>query len=100
MLKVRAQNPCFAPQAAQRVLKTPPGVFALLREHEGEAVACVHNVSREAIDVELDISGTALAQAHGLHDLIGGKSVAGGNLLRLRLEAYQSAWLASENRQG
>ena len=101
MLAARARHASFSPHVSQRVLNTPAGVFALLREDgSGRAVACVHNVCAEALGVELDLSGTTLAEAERVRDLIANRAFPAGNPLKLRLEPYESVWLTDQGGEG
>ena len=95
LLQIRAEQAGFSPQASQRVVESQSDVFVLLRQPAGfgQAVLCVQNVSRDRTEAQLDLSGTSLASAPVLRDLINGREVAGGKSLSLVLEPYESAWL-------
>jgi sucrose phosphorylase len=95
LLQIRAEQAGFSPQASQRVVESQSGVFVLLRQPAAmeQAVLCVQNVSRDRTEAQLDLSGTSLASAPVLRDLINGREVAGGKSLSLVLEPYESAWL-------
>jgi hypothetical protein len=43
-----------------------------------------------------DLSGTPLASAPGLRDLIGGKRIAGGMSVIVDLEPYETVWLSAQ----
>ena len=60
-----------------------------------KAVLCVHNVSRERLEAVIELAGTSLASASGLHDLISGREVPGGKSLSVRLEPYEFVWLTN-----
>ncbi|MHA3025689.1 sugar phosphorylase [Chromohalobacter israelensis] len=58
-LKLRAQEPCFHPQAAQRIVTTPPTLFAVQRGplDDGRRLLAIYNVTdkRQPLEVaELD----------------------------------------------
>ncbi len=95
MLQARASQPCFAPAISQRVLPASDGALAIMRGAPGEreALACIHNVCAQAVEVELDLSDSSLGEARRLRDLIGGREVPGGARLRLTLQPYESLWL-------
>ena len=99
LLKIRAGHACFSPQASQHVLGSRSDAFVLLRESPGmeQAVLCVHNVSRDRYEAQVDLSGTPLASAPGLHDLISSREVPGGKTLSVVLEPYESVWLTSQD---
>ncbi|SHE36420.1 sucrose phosphorylase [Modicisalibacter ilicicola DSM 19980] len=54
-LALRAGEPCFHPEAAQRVLDTAPGVFAIQRGPlpGGRRLLAIHNISSERQPLEL-----------------------------------------------
>ncbi len=97
LLKIRAGHACFSPHASQRVLASQSGAFALLRESSGmgPAVLCVHNVSPKRKESQLDLSGTFLASASELQDLISGRQVPAGKSISLTLAPYESVWLTN-----
>ena len=58
-LNIRANEPCFHPEAAQRVLDTPPGIFAIERGPlpNGRRLMAIYNISdtRQPLEIgELD----------------------------------------------
>jgi len=95
LLAIRTENPCFSPRAVQRVLESPSGVFALVRELPGtrQSVLCIHNVSYHKEEIKLDISNTGLVTSPELHDLITGRQMTGGEILALTMAPYESLWL-------
>lgn len=77
LLRLRRSQPAFDPANPQRVLDVHPSVFAL----ERAPLLALHNLSAEAVDVDLP-AGT-------WHDLISG----GDYLRRVELRPYQILWL-------
>ncbi len=98
LLRIRTQQACFSPQASQKILDGSGKAFVLLRESAGmeKAILCVHNVSRERVEAELQLpDGISLASGSTLRDLIDGREVAGGKSVSVRLEPYESVWLTN-----
>ncbi len=97
LLEVRGREPCFSPQAFQRVLTSPPGCFVLLREERSsrDSMLCVHNVTRSHQRADLDVAGTALAAAPHVRDLITGRPSPGGAQITVELAPYESVWLTN-----
>lgn len=54
-LNIRANEPCFHPEAPQRVLETPPGIFAIERGPlaNGRRLLAIYNISdkRQPLDI-------------------------------------------------
>ncbi|WP_110602992.1 sugar phosphorylase [Salinicola lusitanus] len=55
-LNIRANEPCFHPEAAQRVLDTPPGIFAIERGPlaNGRRLLAIYNISDTRQPLEID----------------------------------------------
>ncbi|KAA0017559.1 sugar phosphorylase [Salinicola corii] len=55
-LNIRANEPCFHPEAAQRVLDTPPGIFAVERGPlaNGRRLLAIYNISDTRQPLEID----------------------------------------------
>ncbi|WP_110709525.1 sugar phosphorylase [Salinicola sp. CR57] len=55
-LNIRANEPCFHPEAAQRVLDTPPGIFAIERGplSNGRRLLAIYNISDTRQPLEID----------------------------------------------
>ncbi|GHB25256.1 sugar phosphorylase [Salinicola rhizosphaerae] len=55
-LNIRANEPCFHPEAAQRVLDTPPGIFAIERGplENGRRLLAIYNISDKRQPLEID----------------------------------------------
>ncbi|MAM57651.1 MAG: alpha-amylase [Salinicola sp.] len=55
-LNIRANEPCFHPEAAQRVVDTPPGIFAIERGPlaNGRRLLAIYNISdtRQPLEIE------------------------------------------------
>jgi len=93
-ISLRTAEPAFHPRAAQRVLDTPPALFALERvARDGRsAVVCVHNVSGRP--QTFSAAGLAL-QGHKSVDLVGGQvhEVGPDGAVEVDLPGYGVAWL-------
>jgi maltose alpha-D-glucosyltransferase/alpha-amylase len=55
-IALRKQHPVFALGSFEGLRSGNPRVLAHIRKHEEEIVLCVHNLSRSAQPVELDLS--------------------------------------------
>jgi maltose alpha-D-glucosyltransferase/alpha-amylase len=55
MLAIRAQHPALSLGAFHDLGGSNPAVMSYLREHDGDAMLCVHNLSRFPQPVELDL---------------------------------------------
>ncbi len=95
LLTVRGDHRAFSPHGTQRALESGKTVFSLVREDADakESVLCVHNVSAEPQQVNLNISDTSLAPSSLLRDLIDGGRFEAGESLSLALAPYQTLWL-------
>jgi len=83
LLRLRAGQPAFHPDAPQRVIDAGPACFAVEREaRDGQKLLAVSNCTARAVEVSLPGSWT--------RDLVMGVAVSGS---RLKLEPYQTAWL-------
>ncbi len=60
LLKVRRARVAFHPSGTQEILDTDPAVVAIKREHAGQAVYCIHNVSAAPLALTLPSAGTDL----------------------------------------
>ena len=79
-LRLRGEHPAFSPEAAQKVMKLDPRVFALERTAADEAVTVLINVSGEDVTLEGAFAGRDL-----LGDAPTGHTV--------RLHPYQCLWI-------
>jgi sucrose phosphorylase len=97
LLRARSGCACFAPDVPQRVVECLPSAFAILREQAdtGRAVLCVHNVTPERASIQLNLKGSALAQAAELRDMITGKALPSGDPLAVDLTRYETLWLGN-----
>jgi sucrose phosphorylase len=60
LLHARTTEPAFHPYGQQQVLALHPAVFALQREHDGQSILCLHNVSSRPVTVMLPFPGLDL----------------------------------------
>ncbi len=96
LLRRRSQHPSFHPEAPQIILNLGPDVFALVRSSRDglERVVCVHNVTRDFVELDTapimeHLSGYQIGK-----DLITGSPI--GETLQsqtLQLGAYKCLWL-------
>ena len=103
-LRSRASSPAFHPSASQRIMETPPEVFAVLRgerdaagDESDERVLCLVNVSEEEAEVSFTDADLGLGEEKGFRDLVSGDYVFPsrdhGNRVSLELEPYEVLWL-------
>jgi sucrose phosphorylase len=110
LLKARAASPAFDPHGEQQVAHEVcrEAVFALWRISPGgnERVLCLHNVSRQPQQVELNLwpkaRYTRTSQEEnvtGLADLVSGRRLEAplGPTLKIALAPYQVSWLKVES---
>src|SRR6202012_1158088 len=55
-IALRKEHPVFGFGTYEPIMTSNPRIFALIRRFEGDVVLCVHNLSRNAQAVELDLS--------------------------------------------
>ncbi|MBN1518181.1 hypothetical protein JXA32_16585 [Candidatus Sumerlaeota bacterium] len=91
LLRIRAKQPAFHPDARQEILETGPRLFAVLRRPDEQAILAVHNVSAEDQVIELPIGF-----AGDWTDLFTGESLALG--AQASIPAHQFQWFAAKTR--
>jgi sucrose phosphorylase len=99
LLIKRAASSAFHPAGGQRVIRCHQGIFALTRSSVdgSNRVLCLHNVSNENLDANIDLRTSALAPANKLVDLISGEiSSITAKRIEISLEPYQFRWLQAE----
>jgi glycosidase len=90
LLKARAGHRAFDPYAQQHILDLNPAIFAILRGENGkDRVMCLHNVSRTAQAVRLNLDRFSKRNAV---DMLSGK-IHPGSEISLQIEPYQTVWL-------
>ena len=89
LLKARRAEPCFHPDAPQRVLDLGPSMLAIERRHGERRVLALHNLTREP----LPLDPATLPIASRARDLISGECCSPD---ALTLQPYQVAWLLTE----
>ena len=80
LLQLRTAEKAFHPVGEQTILDLHPSVFAVLREHQGETILCVHNVTNQPIAIDLPLAGV---------DLLTGTAVS----QQSTLAPYQVQWI-------
>jgi sucrose phosphorylase len=110
LLKARAASPAFHPYGEQRLAPEVcrEALFALWRiaPDGNERVVCLHNVSRQPQQVQLNLWPKArytrtapLEKVTGLTDLVNGQwlEAPSGPTLKIDLAPYQVSWLKLES---
>lgn len=98
LLKIRAAHSAFAPYGEQHVLDCNDGVFALLRCGASEQdILCLHNVTAQAQQIEVNLSKTTLASSLNLRDLISNKIFGTERPFSISMQPYQTIWLFAEH---
>ncbi|MFC5452813.1 alpha-amylase family glycosyl hydrolase [Paenibacillus aestuarii] len=91
LIEARSAEPCFHPNASQRVLKCDDRLFTLVRtSSQGEEVLVVVNITNDLIQVPLQ---TSWAYGDRVVDLISGQTLEIEDVLQLHLEPYQVMWI-------
>ena len=80
LLRLRTAEKAFHPVGEQKILDLHPALFAVLRTYQKEALLCLHNVSPQAVTVDLPLTGK---------DLVSGTAVPE----KLTLSPYQIVWI-------
>ncbi len=92
LIRKRAHEPAFHPDAPQELVESGEELFVLVRRPEkGRSITCVHNVTGRRQEVRLKELGPALSRRKKVWDCIGGEKV--GPVVHL--EPYQCCWLAT-----
>jgi sucrose phosphorylase len=97
LLKARAAHSAFHPNGGQQIIAGNPALFPLLRTSpdESERVLCLHNITDQPQQFELDLSLFVLDG--NLQDVVNGELVAAkGQMLKLILAPYEVRWLLAE----
>lgn len=95
LLHARAAHPAFDPYGTMRILAVNSSIFAVLRiDSHGGSVLCLHNVSHQPQNAELNLQGVFGGESHGIVDLITDHRFSVTEALHLT--PYQSLWLTSK----
>jgi sucrose phosphorylase len=86
LIKIRAAQPAFHPNATFEILELDPGVFAIKRACEEQTVYAATNVSSQPISVSL----AGKAASHELRDLLSHEKFSSRSF---KLKPYQTVWL-------
>ena len=90
-------NPAFHPYGAQEILSIQPSVFALLRTSlDGNIrTLCLNNVSRQNLEIVVDLKPLSLADATSLTDILSQeKFSATDHQLKIKFAPYEIIWLS------
>jgi sucrose phosphorylase len=97
LLKARKNNPAFHPFGEQEILSVHPSVFALLRTSldQETKTLCLHNVTRQKLNISLDLEGLALDKITTLTDILSQKEFpAKSQHLEIELAPFEVLWLS------
>jgi sucrose phosphorylase len=99
-LRLRRMRPAFHPDAPQRVLALPDGLFGFMRtSREGnEQLLSLSNLQSSARQINIE---RAFPEFSGQvwTELIEGREIDGSAVTRLRLAPYQTLWLLNSSNQ-
>ncbi len=97
LIAIRTGEPAFHPNGPMHVLTIAPGIFAFVRvaPDRSSRILCLHNVTSDRRDVELDLSPYAFSPRDELVDLVGGSLLVLDTDGRLHFDllGYGVAWL-------
>ena len=94
LIRLRAMQPAFAPQATMTPLALGSGFLGLMRESTGQKILMLCNITPHPQHVNLDMHPLGLPRA--VDDLIGRNRIRVLHRhLSLELEPYQCLWLAA-----
>lgn len=94
LIEIRTGEPCFHPNASQRVLKCDDRLFTLARKSsEGDEVLAIVNVTNDPIHLLFSELGAGWKIGQAAVDLISGQSFYTEDSLRLTLSPYQVMWI-------
>jgi len=94
LLKARAEQPAFHPNAPQQIIAGNPALFALLRTvpDGAEQVLCLHNITARSQTFSVDASSLA---RQSWRDLLSGETFVAAP--EIPLEPYAVRWLSSSS---
>ncbi len=97
MILKRTREKAFHPNAAQLILSISDAVFAVLRTSvdQTERILCITNVTSQEQRATVDLSTLELNSKSWLDFLSGQSFGAQGNVLTLKLSAYEVVWAKS-----
>lgn len=94
LIEIRTGEPCFHPNASQRVLKSDDRLFTLARQSsEGDEVLAIVNVTNDPIHLLFSELKAGWKSGQAAVDLISGQSFQAEDSLRLTLAPYQVMWI-------
>ena len=96
MLKARCANSAFHPLSDQEILFIERPIFALIRTSldNRTQTLCLHNVTNQSIELEIDLSNHLVSNTGTLKDLLGeGTFNLIDSQLKLTIAPYQVLWL-------
>ncbi|MFP4371069.1 MAG: sugar phosphorylase [Halanaerobium sp.] len=98
LLKLRKENPAFAPANPQKILKLNSKVFALQRGEGPQKITALTNVSGESLEIEIKADLIKTETGSCLQDIISGRDYRLENdSLKIKLASYQTRWLKARN---
>jgi sucrose phosphorylase len=100
LLRHRTSQPAFNPYGHQQIIHCHDAIFAVLRSAvDGRShILCLHNVSNNLIDLQLNLSKLPFTPAASLTDLIDEQeyTINEEQSLSLTLQPYQVIWLKAD----
>jgi glycosidase len=94
LIKLRTAEPCFHPNAAQKVILCDDRLFTIVRTSlNGEQVLVVVNIANESLSLPFSGLQTGWEEGETAVDLVSGEPIEIKNSLPLTLQPYQVMWM-------
>jgi sucrose phosphorylase len=94
LIEIRVGEPCFHPNAPQRVLKCDDRLFTLTRKSpQGDEIWVVVNISNDPVHLLFSELQTGWGSGEQAVDLISGQTLQISESGELHLEPYQVMWI-------
>ncbi|MBN3525101.1 sugar phosphorylase [Paenibacillus apiarius] len=94
LIKFRIGEPCFHPNAAQRVVVCDNRLFTIIRTSaEGGEVLALVNVADESVSVPCSQLQTGWKEGEAAVDLVGAETFKWSDSLQLCVQPYQVMWI-------
>jgi sucrose phosphorylase len=99
LLRIRAQQPAFHPDADQRVSRADERLFAVMRRRHrpSQILLCLSNFTAETVEADLGQLFPGVGRTRPRVDLISGTRLA-APLSKVALAPYQTVWLTDGRR--
>jgi len=94
LIRIRTAEPCFHPNADQKVVICDDRLFTIMRTSStGEQVLVLVNIANEPVELPFSKLATGWKEGETTVDLISGESFEIASSLRLHLRPYQVMWI-------